>query len=114
MLFSGGLKDMACVLFKRSIMSPVTAWLIVPLHVLTSLVTIPFLLLGALAGQVGLGSASACLGTVIAAGTTFALTSDMHQNDAIAVAVVMSVTLSSIIYVAAHYLATAATDEGDE
>lgn len=115
MLFSGrGLADMACVLLKRSFTSPLMAWLMVPLHVLTSLVTIPFVLLGALAAQVGLGSASASLGTAIAAGVTFALTPGMHQNDVIAIAVAMSVTLSSLIYVAAHYLATAANDEGDE
>ena len=116
MLFSGRelLGEMACVLLKRSFTSPLMAWLMVPLHVLTSLVTIPFVLLGALAAQVGLGSASASLGTAIAAGVTFALTPGMHQNDVIAIAVAMSVTLSSLIYVAAHYLATAANDEGDE
>ena len=107
------LRSMAWVLFKRSFMSPAQAWLLVPLHVLTTTVTVPFVLLGFLASQVGLGSASAAMGSTVGAALTFILAPGLHVHDALAVAAVASIVCSSLIYVISHYLASKA-DEGDE
>jgi len=114
MVLSGrGMGSMAWVLFKRSFTSPIQAWLMIPLHVLTTAVTVPFILLGFLASQVGLGSAAAAMGSVIGSALTFVFAPSLHVYDALAVAAVASIVCSSLIYVLSHYLASKA-DEGDE